>query len=215
MDDRNVLPKVFGWMFVGLVISFLTGIFISNNPNMVFNLYNNGIILFILIGELILVAVLSARIQKMKSTTATILFFVYSFLTGFTLSAIFFVYDLESVILVFGVSALIFAIFAFLGMYTKIDLSRLGTILIMGLIGLLIATLINIFLGNGMVDIIINAIGILIFIGLTAYDIQKIKNLSYVIADSHNAAILGALELYLDFINIFIRLIGLFGKSRD
>ena len=116
MDDRNVLPKVFGWMFVGLVISFLTGIFISNNPNMVFNLYNNGIILFILIGELILVAVLSARIQKMKSTTATILFLVYSFLTGFTLSAIFFVYDLSSVVLVFGVSALIFAIFALLGM---------------------------------------------------------------------------------------------------
>lgn len=215
MDDRNVLPKVFGWMFVGLVISFLTGIFISNNPNMIFNLYNNGMIWLIAIGELILVAVLSARIQKMKSTTATILFVAYSFLTGFTLSAIFFVYDLLSVVLVFGVSALIFAIFALLGMYTKVDLSKLGTILIMGLIGLLIATLINIFLGNDMVDIMINAIGILIFIGLTAYDIQKIKNLSYMIADSHNAAILGALELYLDFINIFIRLINLFGKSRD
>ena len=158
MDDRNVLPKVFGWMFVGLVISFLTGIFISNNPNMIFNLYNNGMIWLIAIGELILVAVLSARIQNMKSTTATILFVAYSFLTGFTLSAIFFVYDLLSVVLVFGVSALIFAIFALLGMYTKVDLSKLGTILIMGLIGLLIATLINLFLGNDMVDIIINAI---------------------------------------------------------
>lgn len=215
MNERNILPKVFGWMFVGLLISFITGIFISTNENMIFNLYNNGIIWLFAVIEIILVVVLSSRISKMKRTTATIMFILYSFFTGFTLSAIFYAYQLTSIILVFGTTALVFAIFALLGMYTKIDLSKIGNILLMGLVGLLIGIVINLFLGNGVFDIVLNSVGVFIFVGLTAYDIQKIKNWSYMIEDSHNAAILGALELYLDFINIFIRLISLFGKSRD
>lgn len=212
---NNIFSKVFIWMFIGLLLSFGTGYYVYSNPNMLYNIFSTSLYYVIIIAELIIVIFLSARIQKMNPLTAKISFLLYSIVTGLTLSMIFVAFEITSIILVLIITAFIFLIFALLGYFTKIDLSKYSTIFMMGLIGILIATIINIFLNSAMFDIILSWIGIILFIGLVAYDIQKIKRYSMIIEDQDKAAILGALELYLDFINIFLRLLRLFGKSRD
>lgn len=215
MEGRNIFPKVFMWMFIGLLISFGTGLFVSTQEAMIMNLYAKDIIYFVWIAELILVIVLSCGINKFNSMIAKTLFLLYALATGFSLSSVFIVYQLSSIVLVFAETALIFGVFALIGAYTKVDLSKIGTICYMGLFGIIIATLVNFFIGNGTADIMIHSIGILIFVGITAYDMQKIKLLTVNIENEDKAAIIGALELYLDFINIFLKLIQLFGKERD
>lgn len=215
MENNKVYAKVFLWMFVGLLISFLTGIYVSTQEAMLVNLYKNGIIWWILIAELVLVLVLSWGIKKMNPGVAKVLFCLYALATGFSLSSLFLVYEVESLILVFVETSVVFGLFAFIGLHTKKDLTKFGTIFLMGLIGILIAAVVNIFLGNEIFDIVINAIGILLFLGVTAYDMQKVKLLAETEENEDRVAIYGALELYLDFINIFIKLLQLFGKEKD
>lgn len=215
MNHSKIYPKVFMWMFVGLLISFLTGIMVVNSDNMLENIYNTNWYYFIVIAELATVVFLSARIEKMQKLTAMISFGLYSMLTGLTLSIIFVAFEITSIALVFGATSLIFLIFAAIGYYTNIDLTKLGTYLLMGLLGIIIVTIINMFLGNETIDLVICILGILIFMGLIAYDMQKVKYYAEVIEDQDKAAIMGALELYLDFINIFLRLLQLFAKNRD
>lgn len=212
---NKLYPKVFMWMFVGLLVTFITGFFVSTNENMLLSIFSGGKYFLLIIAELAVVIFLSARIHKMKSTTAKICFIIYSFLTGLTLSSIFVVYELESIMLIFLVAAFLFGVFGLIGYKTNIDLSKLGTILIMLLLGILLCTVVNIFLGNETFDIIICIVSIVVFLGFVAYDIQKIKRLENSMIESDNLAILGALELYLDFINIFLDLLRLFGNSRD
>ena len=150
----------------------------------------------------------------MQPTTAKILFCLYSFLTGLTLSFIFVVFKIDSIVYVFGITSAAFAIMALIGTYTNIDLTKLGTILFMGLIGIILASLINLIIGSQAFDLGITIIGIIIFTLYIAYDVQKIKYVAESLEED-KAAILCAFELYLDFINLFIKLIRIFGKSKD
>lgn len=213
--ENRVYNKVFVWMFVGLLITFITGYVVSMNENMLYNIFSSGIQIFIYIAEIILVIVLTRRINKMEEITAKILFCLYSFVSGLTFSVLFAYFQLGSIIYVFGLTALLFGLFAFLGATTKVDLSKFSTLLFMGLIGVIIATIVNYFLNSNGFGLIISWICIIVFMGITAYDMQKIKRLQQIIQNENKVAILGALELYLDFINIFIQLLKLFGKSKD
>lgn len=213
MELREVYSKMFGWMFVGLLVTFLTGYVVSNSYDILLLVAQVPFIVYAII-EIGLVIFFSLKIRTMSSTTAKICFLLYSFVTGLTFSFLFLVYELYSMIYVFGITALLFGIFALIGHFTNIDLSKFSTFLFMGLLAIVICSLINMFIGNETFDLILTIIGIVIFLGYTAYDIQKVKyNLDTFPQD--NLAIFGALELYLDFINLFLKLLSLFGKRRD
>ena len=214
MEENKLFSKVFLWLAVGLLLSFGVGYYVSTQANMINNLYKGGSLILLWIVQLVVVVVLSMKIHKMNALTAKILFLLYSILTGLTLSSIFIVYKLESIIIVFGETALLFGSFAAIGMFTKIDLTKFGTYLFMALVGIVLASLVNVFLHNSMMDLIINCFAIIIFLGYTAYDIQRIKQISYGLEED-NAAIFGAFELYIDFINLFLRLLEFFGKKND
>lgn len=209
---EKVLSKSFMWMFIGLLITFVTGLITSNSSVMLENIYGGGYWIFV-VAELILVIILSARVMKMKHVTARICFFLYSFVSGLTFSSIFIVYSLNSIMLLFLVAALIFGLMAVVGYTTNIDLTSIGTYFLFGLLGVVIVSLVNIFMQNSMLELVISAICIVLFIGITAYDVQKIKALEESGLPEENVAIYGALELYLDFINIFLHLLQLFGNS--
>lgn len=212
MENNKLFTKIYGWMFVGLLISFITGYYVSTKENMVYNIANGYLILALV--EIGVCIWLSAGIRKMQTMTAKILFCLYSFLTGLTLSFIFVAFKMESIVLVFGITSLMFAIMALIGHFSNIDLTKLGTILLMGLLGIVIATIINLFIGSETFDLGITIIGIIIFTVYIAYDIQKVKYIAETLEED-KAAIICAFELYLDFINLFIKLIRLLGKSKD
>ena len=212
----KILPKVFGWMFIGLLVTFFTGYYVSLNPETMFKLFGSYAFLIVIIIEFAIVIFLSARITKMKPATAIVSFIIYSAVSGLTFSTIFVTYDLGSIMYVFLLTAGIFAVFAFLGAVTKVDLSKLGVYLFVGLIAIIICGLINLFMNNSTFDLIVSCIAIAIFVGYTAYDVQQIlKMQQFNVIPEDNLAIYGALELYLDFINLFLRLLQLFGKSND
>lgn len=213
IDTSKLMPKVFLWMFVGLFVSFGTGYYVSVHPNMVYNLFSGYMFLILILIELGVAIFLSARIRKMKPMTAIISYLFYSFLTGLTFSSIFLAYNMSSILTIFGVTAIIFMLFAILGYVTKIDLTKFGTYLFMALIGIMIVIVINIFLNNSMIDMIVSIVGVLVFIGFIAYDVQTIKNNLYEIGEETNLAVFGAFQLYLDFINLFTDLIHLFGDN--
>lgn len=214
--NNQIMSKTFGWMFIGLLVTFLTGYFVSLNPNMLLNVMSTGGLLIIIIVEIALVIFLSSRITKMSPTTAKISFLLYSFVSGLTFSSIFVIYEMSSIMFIFLATAITFAIFAAIGALTNIDLTKLGTYLLMALFGVIICTIINFFLNSSSFDLALSVIIILIFIGFTAYDVQKIKRLGETnFLKEDNLAIYGALELYLDFINLFIHLLSLFGRARD
>lgn len=214
MENNKIFSKVFMWMFIGLLVTFLTGYIVSVNDTMIYNIFSRGTYFLLIILELVLVIVLSSRIHKMQTTTARILFILYSFVTGLTFGSIFVVYEITSIMLVFIIAAALFGIFALIGNFTNLDLTKIGTILLMLLLGVVICTIVNMFLNNSMFDLIVSCISIVIFLGFVAYDIQKIKKLSLEIEDENKLAIIGALELYLDFINIFLDLLRIIG-NRD
>ncbi len=212
----KILPKVFGWMFIGLLVTFFTGYYVSLHPETMFNLFGSYAFLIVIIIEFAIVIFLSARITKMKPATAIVSFIIYSAVSGLTFSTIFVTYDLGSIMYVFLLTAGIFAVFAFLGAVTKVDLSKLGVYLFIGLIAIIICGLINLFMNNSTFDLIVSCIAIAIFVGYTAYDVQQIlKMQQFNVIPEDNLAIYGALELYLDFINLFLRLLQLFGRSDD
>ena len=216
MENNNILSKVFIWMFAGLLVTFLTGFVVSLNTNMLINVLSSGALWVILIVELLLVIILSANIHKMKATTAKVCFLLYAFVSGLTFSSVFVMYELGSIMYVFLITAAIFGIFALVGAKTNLDLSKFGTYLMMALLAVIVFLFINIFTASSTADMILSIIIILIFIGFTAYDVQKILRLSEEsMISEDNLAIYGALELYLDFINIFLELLKYFGQNKD
>lgn len=212
--ENKIFSKVYGWMFIGLLVSFITGYYVSTNTNMLYNIFSTNLYWILAIVEIVVVIWLSAGIRKMNIITAKTLFVLYSILTGLTLSILFVAFKISSIIFVFGITSLMFAIMALIGTFTKIDLTKLGTILFMGLLGIIIAALINLFVGSQTFDLGIIIVGIIIFTLYIAYDVQKVK---YIVQEleEDKAVIICAFELYLDFINLFIKLLRLFGKSRD
>ncbi len=214
--NNQTMAKTFGWMFIGLLVTFLTGYVISMNPNMLLNVMSTTGLILIITIEFALVIFLSARITKMKPITAKISFLLYSFVSGLTFSSIFIAYEMSSIIFVFLITAILFAIMAAIGAFTKIDLTKVGTYLLIALFGVILCTIVNIFLNSSSLDLIISIVIILIFIGFTAYDVQKISRLSEMnLIAEDNLAIYGALELYLDYINLFLQLIRFFGNNND
>ena len=211
---NNLYSKMFMWMFVGLMITFLTGYYVSTNPNMLYNIFATKLYWVIFIAELITVVVLSARIMKMSKNGAIFGFLLYSFITGLTFSSIFVLFKMSSIMFVFLITDVLFLVFALIGYFTKTDLTKLGSILFMGLLGIILASLLNLIFKSESFDLVLIILGIIIFIGYIAYDINKVKRLEGMV-DEDKLAIIGALDLYLDFLNLFIRLIQIFGKSND
>lgn len=212
---NKLLSKSFLWMFAGLLTTFLTGYVISASPTMLDAVFNSSLYWVFIIAEFALVIFFSARVRKMSPTTAKICFLLYSFVSGLTFSSIFVLFELSSVMLVFGVAALVFGLFGLIGYKTNTDLGKISTILFMGLIAVIICSIVNIFVGNDTFDLIVSIITLIIFFGYTAYDIQKIKELAEANIDNEVVAINGAFELYLDFINIFIHLLNIIGDAKD
>lgn len=212
---NRIFSKIFLWMFLGLMLTFGVAYYISTNETIVYNLFSDSKYLIIWIIEIVVVIVLSARIHKLSLMSARILFLLYSFLTGITVSSIFIIYSIGSIIYVFLIAAILFLIFGLIGYFTKLDITKLSTILFMALIGCLVCVIVNMFVNNEVFNLGITIVMILVFLGYIAYDIQVIKRNLYNIQDEDKLAIYGALELYLDFINLFLRLLSLFGKSRD
>lgn len=217
----SLMRKVYVWMTLALVITGFVAYGVASSPGIITALVSNKILFWgLFIAELALVWTVSARINRLSLTTATMLFILYSALNGATLSMILLVYTMQSIASVFFITAGTFAVMALIGYFTKSDLSSLGKILMMALIGLIIATLVNAFLlKSGGFSLILSYVGVLIFVGLTAYDTQKIKQM-LIMADDVNEetqkiALLGSLSLYLDFINLFLYLLRIFGNSRE
>lgn len=213
----NFFSKVYLWMFIGLLVSGGVAYYTSVNASLLKFVYN--MFGFILITELIVVIVFSALRRKVSPAIAKVLFLVYSAISGLTLSSVFIVYKLDSVGMVFLSSALMFGLLAVYGYTTKTDLSSFGKILLFGLLAVIIMSIINIFVGGSSFGIVISIISVVLFLGLTAYDMQNLKSIYNYYAGNEEelskASIYGALDLYLDFINIFLRLLNLFGKSKD
>lgn len=209
--ENKLIAKSFMWMFIGLLVTFLTGGVICLNMDVLASALSSLFIVAVIV-QLVLVFVLSKNILKMSPTAAKVLFLVYSMVTGFTFSSVFVVYELTSIIFVFALASVLFGIMGLLGYYTNLDLSKFGSYLIFALIAILLCSIVNIFWLNDTFSTIICIFSILVFLGFTAWDVQKIKRLD---VDNDNAAIYGALELYLDFINIFLDLLQLFGKEKN
>lgn len=215
MNNSKIMSKVFLWMFIGLAVTFLTGSYIANDPSLILEIFEGGSVFLIFIVELAIVIFLTARIHKMKPLTAKIMFLLYSVVTGLTFASVFVVYDITSIIYVFLATALIMLVFAALGYFTKLDLTKLSTFLFMTIIGILIMSIINIFVGSEQLSLGICIISVLVFIVYIAFDVQKVKQLyEQNVLPEDNLAIYGALQLYLDFINIFLDLLRIFG-DRD
>lgn len=215
---QKFLTGVYGWMALALVISAASAFYTASSPALIKMLFGNGLNYLILaIGEIALVWWLSASIRKISTQTAIIGFIAYSVLNGITLSCIFLVYTGSSIASVFVTCAAMFAIMSLYGLTTKSNLQSMGKYLMMGVIGIVIASLLNLFIRSSGLDWLLSIVTVVVFTGLTAYDSQKMLAVANRAENTEmfkKAAIIGALELYLDFINMFLALLRLFGKRK-
>ena len=214
------MRNVYIWMTLALAVTGLTAAYVSSSPAILQYVFSGSTIWFLAIAELALVWYLSAQIMKISFSTAGILFVLFSVLNGVTLSSIFLVYTMESIAQTFYITAGTFGAMSLTGVFIKKDLSTMGRFLIMALIGLIIASIVNLFMQSSTLMWITTYAGVLIFCGLTAYDTQKIKNMLIMYGSEANEgtlkiALMGSLTLYLDFINLFIYLLRIFGSRRD
>lgn len=217
---RTFMSGVFGWMFIALALTAATSYLVAQSPAFLSLLATEtGLSIFgwiVMLAPLGFVMLMSFRFQKLSALALTSLFLIYAFLVGVSLSFIFLKYSIGSIAITFGVTSLTFGVMAVAGYTTKTDLTRFGSILMMALVGIIIASLINFFLNSETMQYLISFVGVLIFTGLTAWDVQKLKNMSgEMIAGSESTrkyAIMGALALYLDFINLFLFLLRFLGR---
>ncbi len=212
-----LMRKVYVWMTLALVITGITAYGVATSPGILQAIYSNQILFWgLIIAEFAIVFGVTGMLNRISLTTATLLFILYSVINGALLSYIFLAYTASSIAVVFFITAGTFGVMAFIGYTTKTDLSSMGKILMMALIGLIIATIVNLFIKSSGLTLILSYVGVLIFVGLTAWDTQKIKQMLLQAPDAGEAsqkiALLGALSLYLDFINLFIYLLRIFGK---
>lgn len=218
--QSTLLRSVYVWMTLALVITGFVSMYVAQSYQLISFIFGNRLALLgMLIAELAVVFYLSARINSISFTKATVMFIIYSILNGATLASIFLVYTMSSIASTFFVAAGTFGVMALYGYVTKSDLTRIGNICLMALIGLIIATLVSMFWQNSMLQMIITYVGVILFVGLTAYDSQKIKRLLTadgieVTEETQKIALLGALTLYLDFINLFLYLLRLLGDRK-
>lgn len=214
-----LFKSVYMQMAAALSITGLVAYFLSQSIDFWYFLAENSSMIWIIfIAQIGLVVWLSARITRMSMTSATLLFILYSALMGVTMSSIFMIYTMSSIASVFFITAGMFLVMSLLGYLTRMDLTRLGSLLFMALIGVVIASVVNIFLGSETLYWIVSYVAVVVFVGLTAYDTQKIKHMltEYGQADEmgHKLALFGALTLYLDFVNLFLYLLRIFGDRK-
>lgn len=218
----DYVRSVYNWMAIGLALTGFTAYYVSNSESLLRLVFGNPLLLMVLIiAELGLVFAIAGMVNRMSAGTATALFVIYSALNGVTLSSIFLVYARASIVSTFFICAATFIACSLYGWTTKKDLTSLGGFMMMGLIGIVIASLVNMFVRSSSMSMIISYIGVFVFVGLTAYDTQKIKNMAMTQPANldggviRKGAILGALSLYLDFINLFLMILNIFGQRRD
>jgi hypothetical protein len=218
-DQAAFITKVYGWMSMALITTALVALFTVNTPALLELVFSNRLVFYgLLIGELLLVGSLSMAVNRMSASTATLIFIAYSCLNGLTFSVIFLAFTAGSIVSTFLVTAGTFAAMSVYGYVTKRDLTTMGNLLGMALIGLVIASIVNIFWANSTLYWITTYAGVLIFTGLVAYDTQKIKNMNMAGLEGTDVekkgAIMGALKLYLDFVNLFLMLLRLLGDRK-
>lgn len=214
-EENNFIPKTFFWMFLGLLGTAIVAWY-TYSSGLFINLLQSDFFGILLIVEVLVVIIFSLLFRKLSPTVVGILYFIYAAINGVTLSTIFVVFELQSIVLLFIASAVLFGGLALYGYKTSKDLSNWRTLLFGTLIIGLIVSIINLFIGNSMLDLILDWVILFVFFGITAYDMNKIKQLSLLPnLDKSKLHIYGAMELYLDFINIFLRILSIFGKRRD
>lgn len=218
-EHTDFITKVYGWMTLALFLSGMTSVWVAFTPSVLSLIFDNRLIFYgLLILQLGMVLYLSFLVKKISAFNAILAFIAYSIVTGLTLSVIFLVYTLASIIATFFITAVVFGIMSAYGYFTKRDLTTMGNLLLMALLGLIVASIANLFLFNEILDWIITYAGVVIFVGLTAYDTQKIKDGNIIgnagTDEDKKEAIMGALTLYLDFINLFLKLLRIFGKRK-
>jgi FtsH-binding integral membrane protein len=211
---------VYGWMSFGLLLTAAVAWFTATSPLGLSLMQNPMLVLVLVVAQFGLVIALSAAIHRLSGSAATMMFAAYSALTGLTLSSIFFVYSMTNIFQAFIVAAGMFGSMSIYGLVTKRDLTGMGSFLFMGLIGMLIAMVVNAFVQSSAMSFVLSAVGVLVFTGLSAYDTQRLKYMGETVPLGDSAAIrrgtiLGALTLYLHFLNLFLMLLRLFGSNRD
>jgi len=217
MRVRAFLKSVYGWMFGGLLTTTFASAWVVLSPAMQHLIFGNRIMVWVLFGaELLLVFGISAGISRISPAAAASMFLVFSLLNGLSLSVIFFVYTQTSIINAFLTAAGMFGAMSIYGLVTKRDLSKMGAFLMMGVMGIVIAMFVNFFLHSTALEFVVSIVGVIVFVGLTAWDTQKLKSFALAGAGGmqESLAIVGALQLYLDFINLFIFLLRIFGNRR-
>ncbi len=219
---NTFIRSVYNWMAIGLGLTGFVAYYVASTPALQKLIFGNQLLFFgLIIGELALVFIISARIQKMQASTATGLFILYSALNGATLSFVFLIYTASSITSTFFICAATFVACSIYGWTTKRDLTSVGGFMTMGLIGIIIASVVNMFFRSSAMSMIISYIGVIVFVGLTAYDTQHLKTMALTQPDGLEAgvvrkgAIMGALKLYLDFINLFLMLLRILGGTRE
>lgn len=215
-----LMRKVFVWMTLALAITGLTAYGVATSPTILSLIFSSKVTFFgLIIAEFALVFAISGAINRLSLSTATLLFILYSVINGATLSTIFFAFSVATIGKVFFITAGTFGAMALVGYTTKTDLTSMGKLLFMALLGIIIASVVNMFVGSSGLDLILSYVGVLVFVGLTAYDTQKIKQMCQSAPDAGESAqklaLIGALSLYLDFINLFLYLLRIFGNNRD
>jgi FtsH-binding integral membrane protein len=211
------MTKVYSWMTLALFITGIVAMYVASSEQLLSIVFGTKYIFMgLIIAQLGVVWYLSARVSKLSYTTAIIMFILYSVLSGITLSSIFIIYTASSIASTFFITAGTFAVMSLAGFFTKKDLSGFGAIMMMGLIGLIIATVVNYFLQSSTLNYIISYAGVMIFVGLTAYDTQKLKIMATQLdgEQAKKGSIMGALTLYLDFINLFLYLLRVLGDRK-
>ena len=213
-----LMRKVFVWMTLALAITGLTAFGVATSPSLVAAIFGSKLVFWgLIIAEFALVFAVSGAINRLSLATATLLFILYSVVNGATLSVIFFAFSTAAIAKTFFITAGTFGVMALVGYTTKTDLTSMGKLLFMALLGIIIASVVNMFVHSSGFDLVISYIGVIVFVGLTAYDTQKIKQMCQLAPDAgetaQKLALIGALELYLDFINLFLYLLRIFGNS--
>lgn len=218
-QTNAVLKRVYVRMFIGLLISAFCALGVASSPSLLNFFFGNSFTYWILFGAMLVICfIMPSRLNKMSSGSILMMFCIFSALMGITLAPIFIVYRLGSIVYTFFITAGTFGAMSIYGYFTKSDLSKMGTFLIMALFGLIILSIVNIFAHSSTLEWIVSIVGVVIFIGLTAYDTQQVKRLAAANLDPSLAdklATMGAMNLYLDFINLFLYLLRFFGGSRD
>lgn len=211
---RSLMYSVFGWMTYALALTGLAAAYVYNTPQIQLLFNNTGMVIGLIIAQFALVIALSAGVNRFSFGTALVMFTVYAMLTGVMLSSIFVLYELSSIAATFFIAATMFAAMAVYGAVTDADLTSWGTYLLMALIGIIIASIVNLFLQSSAFDLLISVIGVIVFAALTAWDAQRIKQLAqYELPPAASVAL--ALSLYLDFINLFLELLRLMGNRKQ